>query len=174
MQEMTRPDWGVSSDRSTQPSSKGSAGVTGWTDQIEDQLNRAQSEISAAIAGYQHIGNRLFETQRTIRNMQIAANSNHVIKPIAENLAQAGASPAGAAQATSGKLVSVEDVLSELGISKSMLIRLRKANGFPVGIRISHNRTVFYRSEIDAWLHGRRIERAPLRGRSVPISRAAD
>lgn len=139
---------GSAKTRSEAPAASESKAV-----QIERVLSHALSEIATVMVANSHLGNRLLEIQRAVREAQIANNTNDVLLPAEEIAVRTGR-----------ELVSSDDLLNEFGISSSTFSRIRKNEGFPIGLSVSNSRIMFYRDEVDAWLHGRRIKQAPLRG----------
>ena len=52
-------------------------------------------------------------------------------------------------------ILSVADVCSKLGVSRSTLFRMRRRREFPEPVRISNNRCGFLQSEVNDWLAAR-------------------
>ena len=49
-------------------------------------------------------------------------------------------------------LLSIDDVLSQLHISRTLLWRLRQSGNFPSPIRLGQRRIAFDQSSLDSWI----------------------
>lgn len=49
-------------------------------------------------------------------------------------------------------LLSIDDVLSQLHISRTLLWRLRRSGNFPAPIRLGERRIAFDQSSLDSWI----------------------
>ncbi|QIW10594.1 AlpA family transcriptional regulator [Francisella sp. LA112445] len=53
------------------------------------------------------------------------------------------------------KAMKIKEVIDRVGLSKSTIYRLAKANQFPRPIKLAENSSAWIKSEVDAWLQSK-------------------
>ncbi|MBS7534260.1 AlpA family phage regulatory protein [Ancylobacter sonchi] len=53
------------------------------------------------------------------------------------------------------RLMSVNDVVREIGLSRAELFKRRAAGTFPAAVPLGDRRIAFIRTEVDAWIDAR-------------------